>query len=449
MRIAFLRLLVHVLVDWNAPTLFVISLNRSQVYRDPSQRFSIRYEDLKYESGSLYPVMTVWIHFGCTPGVTEVSVLPQSEPYHVSRQLVPVSALNEHFSLLNSLHSTQYQLKDMNVSVPQNAINNASYSVDFIYMNNEYATFNITFGVMNRDTPLCPPIDYTYNVTVSTRWNVSCDPPQALYLTPQQFCTIECQFHLIETETRKVDSTKVTEILFHIDGTSSYSSPLHHQFDVVRVVWPLICQRGVPLVWTSPTSILTAATSQEVTMSIEIFNDDSIGCNETNFVLSVSFPSGWNWHFVDDNNSQPNSKQFVIQPQSSQKVAISVVPTNPSPSVDNTKSVAYFHVVARDNELSHSAVNYTISLQQLPACVNSHPTVVHYVPYINATTRAGFAVPMYINNTQNCNDAVLQFSAHPFNYDPTIQISFVSESTAGITVGARQGYLRMEMTLKL
>lgn len=152
--------------------------------------------------------------------------------------------------------------------------NNSTVPVDFLYMTEKHRIFNVTFGVMNKDTPVCSPIDYVYTVSVPTIWSVrsifhwiqlhfvtnslhfqlkfwiftidsdcSCEPPLTLYLMPQQFCTIECQFSLNEEETNDFDAMKMTDIVFQINGTSSFPSELHHQVNFVRATWPQICQR--------------------------------------------------------------------------------------------------------------------------------------------------------------------------------------------------------------
>jgi hypothetical protein len=121
-------------------------------------------------------------------------------------------------------------------------------------------------------------------------------------------------------------------------------------------------------------------------LNIEIFNDDSFGCNATTFVLSVTFPSEWNWHFVDDQSNRQTSKQFSLDPQSIQRMTISVVPTNSN----NKTGVAQFNLTAFDNEQLHSEVIQYLPLQLLPPCVSSLPIVVHNVPYVNTTVRSGY-----------------------------------------------------------
>lgn len=100
----------------------------------------------------------------------------------------------------------------------------------------------------------------------------------------------------------------------------------------------------------------------------------------------MTFPSEWNWNFIEDSNSRQISKQFSLDSQSIQRITISVVPTNSN----NKTGVAQFNLTAFDNEPLHSGISHYLSLQLLPPCVTSSPIVVHNVPYVNTTVRSGY-----------------------------------------------------------
>jgi hypothetical protein len=175
----------------------------------------------------------------------------------------------------------------------------------------EYARkFNVSINVLNGDSPMCTPVEFSHSVIEAPQdWKIRCFPNATLLLRGQQSCNLDC---VVETPVvaSTTDPALTHSFAVRLTGVSTFESDSRNATVNVDLIYPYQCKRATPTFTTLNTNITTyrpdvnttavdyptvamaPSTSRSLTMSLT--NNDSRKCLIRSVVIEAVFDDpGW------------------------------------------------------------------------------------------------------------------------------------------------------------
>eukprot|EP01130_Rhizamoeba_saxonica_P016512 TRINITY_DN7649_c0_g1_i1.p1 TRINITY_DN7649_c0_g1~~TRINITY_DN7649_c0_g1_i1.p1 ORF type:complete len:970 (-),score=156.46 TRINITY_DN7649_c0_g1_i1:25-2736(-) len=199
---------------------------------------------------------------------------------------------------------------DLKLAIDDNSgLSRTNGNKSLIYMKYLSEHHNVSLVVRNNDNYLCPPVRYTYNISIPSNWEYTCNF-QELLVNPRDTCKIDCNIYIPYNEEYDEEKT----LYIDMEGESVFHTNRQNNSIIANYISPIDCIDSNPDI-----NMQISSLNQAHIVSVEIINYDTPACD--NMILSYEI-------YSSSEDSLYSSNNIDISPLGNYKYNVPVLEEN-------------------------------------------------------------------------------------------------------------------------